>query len=118
LLFFERLFFAPVSVAASPAAALSAASADFFDRLFFVVDLLLFAVVLSADSALALFLEPLFFALDESAAAELSELSALFFLDLDLVLLLEPAVESLGCEESSALAFFFDFFLVAVELSL
>ena len=69
-------------------------------------------------SALALFLEPLFFALDESAAAELSELSALFFLDLDLVLLLEPAVESLGGEESSALAFFFDFFLVAVELSL
>lgn len=93
-------------------------SADFLDRLFFVVDLLLSAVVLSADSALALFLEPLFFALDESPAAELSELSALFFLDLDLVLLLEPAVESLGCEESSALAFFLDFFLVAVELSL
>jgi hypothetical protein len=66
-----------------------------------------------------LFLARLFFAVDESVAAELSVLSVLFFLDLDFLLLLESAVESIVvCEESSALAFFFGFFFAVVELSL
>ena len=121
LLFFERLFFAPVSAAELSVVLveLSAASADFLERLFFVVDLLLsVAVELSAESAPALFLERLFFAVEESAAAELSALSELFFLDLDFVLLVESAESVALCDESSALAFFLDFFLVVVELSL
>jgi hypothetical protein len=110
LLFFERLFFVPESAAALSAvlAGLSAAFSDFLDLLFF--GLLLSAVVLSA-SELALFLERLFLVVVESAAVELS---ALFFFDLDFVLL-ESAESAALCEESSALAFFLDF--LVVELS-
>ncbi len=120
LLFFERLFLVPVSAAELSAVLveLSAASADFLDRLFFVVDLLLSAVELSAESALALFLERLFLVVEESAVAELSALSELFFLDLGFVLLAESAESVALCDESSALAFFLDFFLLVVELSL
>lgn len=124
LLFFERLFFVPVSADVELSAgfvepALSAASADFLELLFFVADLPLSAAVeLSAESALALFFERLLLA-EESEVAGLSALSVLFFLALDLVLLLESVVESVvDCEESSALAFFLDFFFVVVELSL
>jgi hypothetical protein len=97
---------------------LPAASADFLEGLFFVVDLEVSAAAeLSAESALALFFERLFFGVvEESAAAELSALSAAFFLDLDLLVLLESAVVSELSAESSA--FFLDFFLVVVELSL
>jgi len=111
LLFFDRLFFVPVSLVELSAVLVevSAASADLLDRLFFA--LLLSAVALSAWPELALFLEPLFWVVEESAAAELSEL---FFLDLDLVLL-ESAESVAVCEESSALAFFLDF--LVVELS-
>ena len=108
LLFFDRLFFVPVSLVELSAVLVevSAASADLLDRLFFA--LLLSAVALSAWPELALFLEPLFWVVEESAAAELSEL---FFLDLDLVLL-ESAESVAVCEESSALAFFLDFLVV------
>ena len=111
LLFFDRLFLVPVSLVELSAVLveLSAASADFVDRLFF--GLLLSAVALSASPELALFLERLFLVVEESAAAELS---ALFFLDLDWVLL-ESAESAAVCEESSALAFFLDF--LVVELS-
>ena len=114
LLFFERLFFVPVSDAESSAAGrLPAASGDFLP--FFAVDLLLSAVVeLSVESALALFFERLFLPVEPSVA-ELSALSALFFFDLDLA---GSAAESpVDCCKSSALAFFLDFFL-GVELSL
>jgi hypothetical protein len=118
LLFFERLFLVPVSVAV-PSAVLaepsSAASAGFLDRLFFVVDLLLSAAV---ELSLALFFGRLFLVVEESAGAELSALSELFFLDLDLVLLVESAELPVDGDESSALAFFLDFFFVVVELSL
>lgn len=56
-------------------------------------------------------MERLFLVAEESAAAELS---ALCFLDLDLVLL-ESAEPLAACDESSALAFFLDF--LVVELS-
>jgi hypothetical protein len=125
LLFFERLFFVPVSAEVELSAGfaeveLSAASADFLVRLFLVVDLPLSAAVeLSAESALALFFERLLLAVEESEVAELSALSVLFFLVLDLLPWLESVVESVvDCEESSALAFFLDFFFVVVELSL
>jgi hypothetical protein len=117
LLFFEPLFLVPLSAAELSAVELPAASADFFDPLFFDVDLPLSATALSAESALALFLER-FFLVVESAVADLSGLSELFFFELDFVLLLESATESLVvCEESSGLAFFLDFFELA-ELSL
>ena len=117
LLFFDRLFLVPASAAEVSAVLveLSAESADFLDRLFFVVDLLLSVVAPSVESALALFLERLFLLLEESAAAELS---ALFVFDLDLVLSVALAESEVPCEESSALAFFLDFFLLVVELSL
>ena len=107
-------------------AELSAASAEvlFFDRDFFVVvaasDPLVFAVE-SAVGALpvvelsaAFFFERLFLVV----AAELSDaaasvLAAAFFLDLEVLLLVESADASgLVCEASEAAAFFFAFFLV------
>jgi hypothetical protein len=120
LLFLDRLLWVPASAAELSAALveLSAESADFLDRLFFVVDLLLSAAELSVESAPVLFLERFFLLLEESAAAELSALSALFFFDLDLVLWVALAESEVPCEESSALVFFLDFFLVVVELSL
>jgi len=137
--FFDRLGLADVEDSA--AAELSAASADFLDRLFFLAVasvsveaavasagsalvffepffLLLSATGVSAESALALFLERLFFVVGDSAVAELSGPSELFFFDADFVLLLESTVESLvAWEESSGLAFFLDFFFVLLELS-
>lgn len=117
LLFFDRLFLVPASAAEASAVLveLSAESVDFLDRLFFVVDLLLSVVAPSVESALALLLERLFLLLEESAAAELS---ALFFFDLDLALSVALAESGVPWEESSALAFFLDFFLLVVELSL
>ena len=117
LLFFERLFLLPASAAELSAVLVepSADSADFLDRLFFVADLLLSAVALSVESARALFLERLFLVVEESAAAELS---AAFFLDLDLAFLVESAESEVLCEESSAWAFFLALFFVLVELSL
>jgi len=115
-------------------AELSAASAEvlFFDRDFFVVvavsDPLVFAVesavgallvveLSGASAAVLLFFERLFLVV----AAELSDaaasvLAAAFFLDLEVLVLVESAVASgLVCEASEAAAFFFAFFLV-VEL--
>jgi hypothetical protein len=110
-------------------AELSAASAEvlFFDRDFFVVvavsDPLVFAVgsavavLLLVELSGAFFFERLFVVV----AAELSDaaasvLAAAFFLDLEVLVLVESAVASgLVCEASEAAAFFFAFFLV-VEL--
>jgi len=115
LVFFERLFFVALSAAELSAVELPAASADFFEPFF----LLLSATAVSAESALAPFLERLFFVVGESAVAELSGPSELFFFDADFVLLLESALESLvAWEESSGLAFFLDFFFALLELSL
>jgi len=106
-------------------AELSAASAEvlFFDRDFFVVvagsDPLAFAVepavavLLVVELSGAFFFERLFLVV----AAELSDaaasvLAAAFFLDLEVLLLVESAVASgLVCEVSEAAAFFFAFFL-------
>ncbi len=110
-------------------AELSAASAEvlFFERDFFVVvavsDPLVFAVesavavLLVVELSGAFFFERLFLVV----AAELSDavasvLAAAFFLDLEVLVLVESAVASgLVCEASEAAAFFFAFFLV-VEL--
>jgi hypothetical protein len=110
-------------------AELSAATAEvlFFDRDFLVVvaasDPLVFAVesavavLLLVELSGAFFLERLFVVV----AAELSDaaasvLAAAFFLDLEVLVLVESAVASgLVCEASEAAAFFFAFFLV-VEL--
>src|SRR5215831_16859647 len=123
--FLDRLFFLGVASASVEVAVASAGSAlVFFERLFFVAlsAAELSAVELpaaSAESALAPFLERLFFVVGESAVAELSGPSELFFFDADFVLLLESALESLvAWEESSGLAFFLDFFFALLELSL
>ena len=110
-------------------AELAAASAEvlFFERDFFVVvavsDPLVFAVesavavLLVVELSGAFFFERLFLVV----AAELSDavasvLAAAFFLDLEVLVLVESAVASgLVCEASEAAAFFFAFFLV-VEL--
>jgi hypothetical protein len=136
---FDRLF---LVVGAAPlvsavlvlfGAELSAASAEvlFFDREFLLVvavsDPLVFAVESAvgallvvesgASAAVLLFFERLFLVI----AAELSDaaasvLAAAFFLDLEVLVLVESAVASgLVCEASEAAAFFFAFFLV-VEL--
>ena len=120
LLFLERLFFVPESAAARSAVFEESAefevSADFLDWLFLAVLPLSAVAELSAESVLALFLDRPFLVVVEESAAE-SAWSAVFFLDLDPVL--APALESASdCDESSALTFFLDFFLVVVELSL
>ena len=111
------------------AAELSAASAEvlFFDRDFFVVvavsDPLVFAVASAVDALLVVELSGAFFfeRLFLVVAAELSDaaasaLAAAFFLDLEVLVLVESAVASEPvCEASEAAAFFFAFFLV-VEL--
>jgi hypothetical protein len=139
VLFFERDFFVVVAVSdplvfaveSAAAVLLSAVSevALFFERDFFVVvaaaDPLVFAVesaagallvveLSGASAAVLLFFERLFLVV----AAELSDaaasvLAAAFFLDLEVLLLVESAVASgLVCEASEAAAFFFAFFLV------
>lgn len=136
VLFFERDFFVAVAVSdplvfaveSAVAVLLSAVSevALFFERDFFVAvaasDPPVFAVgsVVApsrASAAVLLFFERLFLVV----AAELSDaaasvLAAAFFLDLEVLLLVESAVASgLVCEASEVAAFFFAFFLV-VEL--
>ena len=142
VLFFGRDFFVVVAVSdplvfaveSAVAVLLSAVSevALFFERDFFVVvaasDPLVFAVesavgallvveLSGASAAVLLFFERLFLVV----AAELSDaaasvLAAAFFLDLEVLVLVESAVASgLVCEASEAAAFFFAFFLV-VEL--
>jgi hypothetical protein len=137
-LFFDRDFFGAVveSLLAFAAesvldAELSVASAValFFERDFFIVvaESPLFAeesaaaVLPSVASAVVLFLERDFFG---AVAVELSEaaasvLSAAFFLDLEVLFLVESAVAlGLVCELSLAAAFFLLFFLVVVLISL
>jgi hypothetical protein len=142
VLFFDRDFFVVVAVSdplvfaveSAVAVLLSAVSevALFFERDFFVVvaasDPLVLAVesavgallvveLSGASAAVLLFFERLF----SVVAAELSDtaasvLAAAFFLDLEVLVLVESAVASgLVCEASEAAAFFFAFFLV-VEL--
>lgn len=130
VVFLDRLCLVVVASAlaggAPPAAAeLSAVSAValFFERDF--AESPLFAeepaatVLLSVASGAVLFLERDFFgavAVELEAAA--SVLSGAFFLDLEVVLLVESAVASgLVCELSLAAAFFLLFFLVVVLVS-
>jgi hypothetical protein len=108
---------------------LSAASAEalFFDRDFLLVvavsDPLVFAVESAAGAWLvvelsgAFFFERLFLLVAvELSDAAASVLAAAFFLDLEVLVLVESAVASgLVCEASEAAAFFLAFFLV-VEL--
>jgi hypothetical protein len=137
VLFFERDFFVAVSgplvfaVESAVAVLLSAVSevALFFERGFFAAvaasDPLVFAVesavgallaveLSGASAAVLLFFERLFLVV----AAELSDAAAsvpaaAFFLDLEVLVLVESAVASgLVCEASEVAAFFFAFFLV------
>jgi hypothetical protein len=141
VLFFERDFFGAVAVSdplvfaveSAVAVLLSAVSevALFFERDFFVVaaasDPLVFAVesavgallvveLSGASAAVLLFFERLLVVAAELSDAAASVLAAAFFLDLEVLVLVESAVASgLVCEASDVAAFFFAFFLV-VEL--
>ena len=134
LLFFDRDFFVVVAVGdplvfavESAAAVLLSGVSDvalFFERDLFVVvaasDPLVFAVesavgaLLVAELSAAFFFERLFLVVAaEPSDAAASVLAAAFFLDLEVLVLVESAVASgLVCEASEAAAFFVAFFLV------
>src|SRR6266853_2853849 len=134
VLFFDRDFFVVVAGSDPPAFAVESAVAVllsavsevalFFERDFFVVvaasDPLVFAVESAVGALLVVELSGAFFfeRLFLVVAAELSDaaasvLAAAFFLDLEVLVLVESADASgLVCEASEAAAFFVAFFLV------